>query len=66
MEKADIYRSAKLYIDQYGLWAEYQAGNRAAECHAKGDAEGELVWKAIFEAIDEVRRVERRDDEPLN
>jgi D-Tyr-tRNAtyr deacylase len=66
MEKADIYRSAKLYIDQYGLWAEYQAGNRAAECKAKGDTEGERVWKAIFEAIDEVRRIDRRDGEAIH
>ena len=65
MGAADIWRSAKHYIDQYGLLAEFQAGNRAAECNAAGDMDGVRVWKAIYDAIDEVRRVEMRDGERL-
>ena len=63
MDQADIWRSAKLYIDQYGLLAEFRAGERAAECNAAGDEEGTRVWQAIFKAIDELRRVELRDGE---
>ena len=63
MNQAEIWRSAKLYIDQYGLLAEFRAGERAAECNAAGDEEGTRVWQAIFTAIDELRRVEKRDGE---
>jgi hypothetical protein len=63
MDAVDIWRSAKLYIDQYGLLAEFRAGARAAECHSAGDEEGNQVWQAIYKAIDELRRVEMRDGE---
>lgn len=63
MDQADIWRSAKLYIDQHGLLAEFRAGERAVECSAAGDEEGARVWQAIFKAIDELRRVEMRGGE---
>ena len=65
MDPADIWRSAKLYIVQYGLLAEFRAGARAAECNANGDAEGTKVWGAIYKAIEELRRIEMRDGERL-
>ena len=66
MDAVDIWRSAKLYIDHYGLLAEVRAGERAAECNAAGDEDGTRVWRAVFEAIDQLRRVEMRNGEPMH
>ena len=65
MTPADIWRSAKLYIDQYGLLAEFRAGERAAELKAAGDQAGVAVWVAIFNAIEELRRTEIRPGEKV-
>lgn len=66
MNPVDIWRSAKLLIDQFGLLAEFRAAERAAECHAAGDEDGNLVWQAVYKAIDELRRVEMRDGEQIH
>jgi hypothetical protein len=61
----DIFRAAKLLIDQHGEDAVSRASERAEELLTAGDAEGAVIWRRILEAIDELTR-SRRDGEPLN
>ena len=61
----DIYRAAKLLIDQHGEDAPIRAAERADELLDDGDTEGALVWRAIVRAIEELQR-ERRLGELLN
>ena len=61
----DIYRAAKLLIDQHGDDAPIRAAERADELLDNDDSEGALVWRAIVRAIEELRR-ERRSGELLN
>ena len=61
----DIFRAAKLLIDQHGDDAPIRAAMRADELLDEGDVDGALVWRRILEAIDELRR-ERREGELLN
>ncbi len=47
----DIYRSAKLLINQHGEDAARRATRRAATLLEGGDMEGRRVWLSILEAI---------------
>ena len=60
----DIYRSAKLLIDQHGEEAPIFAAMRADALLEAGDREGRQVWLSIREAIKELRRTRPRRDEP--
>lgn len=51
----DIYRAAKLYIDQHGDDAALQAAMQADALLEKGDVEGSKTWRKIIEAIDVLR-----------
>ncbi len=62
----DIYRSAKLLIDQHGEDAARHAamcGNTFLEA---GDMEGGRVWLNIVDAIKELQRTRPRGDEPTH
>ncbi len=48
----DIYRSAKLLVDQHGDEAPIHAAMRADELLAAGDLDGCVVWKRIVEAVE--------------
>jgi hypothetical protein len=61
----DIFRAAKLLIDQHGEDAPIRAAQRADELQDEGDRDGALVWRRILKAIDELRRG-RREGELLN
>ena len=61
----DIYRAAKLIIDQHGEDAGDFAARRADVLMEEGDPDGSVVWRPILEAIVELQR-ERREDEALN
>ncbi len=61
----DIFRAAKLLIDQHGDDAAIRAAQRADELLDGGDMDGATVWRRISEAIDELTRG-RREGEPLN
>jgi hypothetical protein len=61
----DIYRAAKLLIDQHGEDAAIRAAQRADALLEEGDMDGVLVWRRILETVDELRRG-RREDEALN
>ena len=47
----DIYRSAKLLIDQHGEDAPIFAAMRVDELFAAGDLEGSRVWRRVPRAI---------------
>jgi hypothetical protein len=59
----DIYRSAKLLIDQYGDGASLHAANRCDEMLDAGDLDGRAVWSRIYEAVLELSRTEPGEGE---
>ena len=61
----DIFRAAKLVIDQHGKDAPLRAAERADELQEDGDIEGAGVWVRILKAIEELGRG-RETEEPLN
>ncbi|NKB44799.1 MAG: hypothetical protein GKS03_11035 [Alphaproteobacteria bacterium] len=54
----DIYRSAKLLIDQHGEDATTHASMRADELLEAGDIDGERVWLRILDAVRELQNLE--------
>ena len=65
IDDPDIFRAAKLLIDQHCGAAPIRAVERAEELADKGDLHGVAVWRRILEAIEELQRG-RREGEPLN
>ena len=61
----DIYRAAKLLIDQHGEDAPIRAADRADELLEAGDIEGATIWRSILAAIEELQRG-RLDGESVN
>ncbi len=62
----DIYRSAKLLIDQHGEDAAIHAAMQADACSEKGDLEGKAVWLRVIKAIKELQRTRPRRDKPTH
>lgn len=54
----DMWRSAKLLIDQYGAGASLHATHRIDEMLDKGDLDGRALWSRIYEAVLELSRTE--------
>ena len=54
----DIYRSANVLIREHGEEAAIEAAMRADAMLAKGDLEGQAVWKRIVKAVEEIQRME--------
>ena len=52
----DIYRSAKLLVDQHGEDAATEAAMRADNMLAAGDMNGKQVWVRIMKAVEELQR----------
>ncbi len=50
----DIYRSAKLLIDQHGEDAPIFAAQQADKCLEGGDLDGKAVWMEVIRAIKEL------------
>ena len=65
IDDLDVFRAAKLLIDQHGDDDAIRAAQRVDQLADEGDLDGVAVWRRIIEAIDELQR-ERRDDEALN
>jgi hypothetical protein len=61
----DIYRAAKLCVDQHGDDAPIRAAERADGLLEDGDIEGAAIWRAMMGAIEELQRGPR-DGERLN
>lgn len=51
-EEIDIYRSAKLYIDQHGDQAALQAAMQADALLEAGDMDGAATWRKVIAAIE--------------
>ena len=63
----DIWRAANLLIERHGgRDAAIIAAQRADECLASGDVDGQAIWKDIVESILELLRSEPRDGEAIN
>ena len=65
IDDPDIFRAAKLLIDQHGEDAALRAAQRADELLEEGDLDGSAVWGRILAAVEELRRG-RREGESLN
>ncbi len=50
----DIYRSAKLLIDQHGEDTPIFAAQQADRCLEAGDLDGKAVWMGVIRAIKEL------------
>ena len=62
----DIWRSANTLIKQHGDDAALIAAQHADELLAKGDLEGQRVFKAIVEAINHLQRTSPKEGELIN
>ena len=62
----DIWRAANVLVKEYGDEAALMAARRCDALLANGDVDGERVWKSILRAVEELRRTERKDGEPVN
>lgn len=65
-ENIDIWRAAKLLVDQHGKDASHVAAQRADGLLDKGDTEGQLVWKRILATVEELLREKPRAGERVN
>jgi hypothetical protein len=61
----DLYRAAKLLIDQHGADAPLRAAERADQILDAGGMIGATTWRRILSAIEELGRG-RRDGEAVN
>ena len=52
----DIYRSAKLLIDQHGESAALEAAFKSDAMLDRGDLDGAAVWRWIVAAVNEMQR----------
>ena len=61
----DIFRAAKLLIDQHGADAGLRAAERADRLLENGDVDGAAIWVRILKAIEELGRGPKKG-EPIN
>jgi hypothetical protein len=52
----DIYRVAKLLVDQHGEDAPIRAAERSDQLLEDGDIDGAAIWRSILAAIEEMQR----------
>ena len=57
----DIYRSAKILVEQHGADAKHEATRRADALRDKGDLDGQAAWMRILGAVKEL--LQARPDE---
>jgi hypothetical protein len=63
----DIWRAAAILMQRHGADdAALVAAQRADELQASGDKDGREIWKAILEAVLELRRGEPKEGERVN
>ena len=53
VSRMDIWRAAKLLVDQHGADAPIKAAQRVDELLVASDMEGRSVWLRILEAVNE-------------
>ena len=64
--KIDIYRTASVLIREHGEDATLEAAQRADAMLEDGNMEGAAVWRRVLQAVAELQRKERREDETVN
>ena len=62
----DVWRAADLLIKRHGEDAAIVAAQRADELLEAGDVEGQIVFKRIVEAINELQRQKPEPGETVN
>ena len=62
----DIYRSAKVIINQYGKDAPIYAAMRADAALEGGDLDRLRVWKRILRAVEELQRKAPKSGEAVH
>lgn len=62
----DIWHAADVLIKEYGEDAEMIAAQRADALLAEGETDGHRFFKAVLEAIHELRRSAPREGEKVN
>jgi hypothetical protein len=65
IDDPDIFRAAKLMIEQHGDEASRRAARRANDLERTGGTAGCAIWRPIVAAIEELQRG-RRDGESVN
>lgn len=55
-EEIDIWRAADLLVKRHGDDAAMVAAQRADELLARGDIDGQRIWKRILAAVSELQR----------
>ena len=58
----DIYRSAKLLVDQHGEDAPIFAAQQADRCLEAGDLDGKAAWMGVIRAIKELTNTDTPED----
>jgi hypothetical protein len=66
MEEIDIWRAAKLIIDQFPEDPVLEAAQRADAAYELGDMFNFDVWTRVTSAVNDLLRTMRSPDEPLN
>ena len=62
----DVYRSAKLFIEQHGDEAAIQAAYQADAMLDRGDLDGAAVWRRIVAAINELMDTRPGDGDAIH
>ena len=57
----DIYRTARMLIDEHGEEASIEAAMRADERLETGDLDGRTVWVRVLGAVKELQATSRPD-----
>ena len=58
VDDLDIWRSARLLVDQHGADAPIEAAMRVDAMLEAGDLGGRAVWRRILKAVEELLRTE--------
>ena len=62
----DVYRSARLFIEQYGDEAAIQAAYQADAMLNRGDLDGAAVWRRIVAVINELQETRPRNGDAIH
>lgn len=66
MDEIDIWRTAKILIDNHGDDASIEAAMRADRALDDGLPEAVSIWVRVRDAIDDLKRLKPRDGEAVN
>ena len=55
VEEIDVWRSANLYVGQFGDQAVLEAGMKADEMLERGDMDGVAFWRRVIKAINKLQ-----------